>query len=99
MYSTAKDYLKMMTVLLNGKAPDGTRVMRASTARLLTSVVMSHQYDEHETLLNGGLARVIPSFRTLGGEVNPQRVHMMPTSAAYEDGHYTWGDRGGALNG
>ena len=92
MYSTAKDYLKMMSLLLNGLAPDGTRLMRDSTARLLSTIPMSHTFDEAEHEKSGNLYRDIPTIRTLGGAVMSERLHPYRFDDAYISGVHTYGD-------
>jgi CubicO group peptidase (beta-lactamase class C family) len=70
MMSTASDYLKMLSVALDGLAPDGTRLLRASTARMLTKHYMSHVYDAEEEAY--GVAKIYGSVRTLGGAVSAE---------------------------
>jgi CubicO group peptidase (beta-lactamase class C family) len=102
MVSTARDYLKMMNVALSGLTPDGTtRILRPATARMLSkAIVQSHVFDSNEFTLSNGAQRVLPTFRTLGGSVQP----FMPKYAANDDETsayetvYTWEDRGMSSN-
>ena len=89
MISTAEDYLKIMSVLTNGLAPDGTRIMRASSARMLSTHHMSHKHNEDEVAF--GTAYIYGTVRTLGGAmkaelVEPDKYHPMHSTMYYKFG-------------
>lgn len=93
MYTTAKDYMKMMNVALTGLAPDGyTRILRASTARMLSKHMLSHVFDDDEYRRSNKVIRVLPTLRTLGGAITPQRYLPDSLSSDYDE-VFAWRDK------